>query len=115
MTVDPQLLAARVRVASAKSQLDDSLVEARARLSPKALASEAVDGVRTKAGAIASEGVTAVRKRPGIAVAVAGLVGLFLARKPILARLSAPAAKATRRASASSTGNTGRAAPRSRK
>lgn len=115
MTVDPTLLAARVRVAAAKAQFDDSVVEAKARLNPRALASDAVDGVRHKAGAIASDGVSAVRKRPGIAVALGCLIGLVLARKPIIERLSPPKRKATVARARSSTGQTGRTSPRSRK
>ena len=83
MTVDPRLAAARARAVAARERLDASIDHAKARLSPRTLAADAVETAKDKAVA----GIDAVRERPAAAAAVAGAVGLFLARKPLLGLL----------------------------
>ncbi|MHA6723052.1 hypothetical protein [Sphingomonas sp. RS2018] len=83
MTVDPQLLAARARVAAAKAQLDTSVAEAKVRLEPRALARETVSGVRDRSQAAAKAGLATAREQPAVVAVAAALIGVILARKPI--------------------------------
>ncbi|WP_326524461.1 hypothetical protein [Sphingomonas sp.] len=84
MTADPALAAARARAIAARARLDASIERAKTRLSPRTLAAGAVETAKDKAFAAAETGLDAVRQRPAVAAAVAGAVGLFLARKPLL-------------------------------
>ncbi len=83
MPFDPRVQAAREARIAARSRLFARVEEAKERLNPQALASDAVDGIRFKATTLASDGLDAARKRPWTLAAAAGLAGLFLARRPI--------------------------------
>ena len=84
MTGDPVILAARARVVASKSQLDASVARAKARLSPRSLAADAVDSATDKAAQVAQSGMQIVKERPGATAAVIGAVGLVLAHTPLL-------------------------------
>lgn len=80
---DAEVALARARAAAARAKLDASVEQAKVRLNPRALAGDALDGARLKAGELAGDAVDGVRQRPALAAAVAGALGLLLARKPI--------------------------------
>ncbi|MFD1787201.1 hypothetical protein ACFSC3_06430 [Sphingomonas floccifaciens] len=84
MIDDPAVLAARAQALAARAKLDASLDIAKQRLNPRSLAADAMGGAADRASMAAQTGIQAVRERPAIAAAVAGAVGLALARKPIL-------------------------------
>ena len=77
------LLEAQARARSARQRLFGTLDEMQGRLNPVTLAQDAVENV---AGRLLRDGVRTVRSRPKAIAAAAGLVVLFMARKP-LARL----------------------------
>lgn len=83
MTADPTLLAARARAAASKAQLDASVAQAKAKLSPRSLASDVVGTAGEKASQVAHTGLQAARDRPAVAAAAVGAIGLVLANKPI--------------------------------
>lgn len=84
MTEDAAIVAARARALAARARLDASLAVAKQRLNPKSLAADAVGSAADRASVAAQTGIQAVRDRPAVAAAVAGAIGLALARKPIL-------------------------------
>lgn len=84
MTVDPEILAARARVVAARARLDASVTLAKAKLSPRSLASDAVDSAASKASQVAQDGLQIVRDRPATAAAIGGAIALALARKPLI-------------------------------
>ncbi len=83
MIADARLAAARAQAEAARLKLAASVDVAKARLSPTALAIDAMDGVKARAGEIASGGVDAVRRRPAIAAGALAAIGLLLARRPL--------------------------------
>ena len=94
MSADPTILAARARAAASKARLDASIAQAKARLNPKTIASEAVGSASEKASQVAHSGLQAARERPALTAAAVGAVGLLLANKPIrgwIASLVGPA------------------------
>lgn len=74
---------AKSDAASARARFFDTLDEARQRLKPGNLASEAWTGVKDKTAAAAGDAVEAVKQRPKTVALVLGGLALFLARKPI--------------------------------
>lgn len=81
---DPTILAARARVTASKARLDASMSHAKAKLSPRSLAADAVETATDKATEAAQTGIQIVRDRPATAAALAGAIGLLLARKPLI-------------------------------
>ena len=68
---------------AARVRFLDTLDEARQRLRPGNLASEAWTGVKDKTAEAAGNAVDAVKQRPKTVALVLGGLALFLARKPI--------------------------------
>jgi ElaB/YqjD/DUF883 family membrane-anchored ribosome-binding protein len=80
MSDDPQLLAAEAQVQAARARLFSTLGEVQERLKPANLAQDAVDTAAQGIASTARKGAEAVRSRPFAAAAIAGTVGLVLAR-----------------------------------
>ena len=68
---------------AARARLLNTLDEARQRLKPGSLASEAWTGVKDKTADAAGSAVDAVKQRPKTVALVLGGLALFLARKPL--------------------------------
>lgn len=83
-----------LRAAGARARLDDSLGALQARLAPKVLAQNAVQGIVDKGQAAAWSGIDTARRHPGAVAGAIAAIGLLLARGPIsrlFARKSATA------------------------
>lgn len=85
---------ARLRTLRAKARLTAALSALKQRLLPSTIARNLFESGKAKAADAAEASVDAVRARPGIAVGVAALAALLLARKPI-ARAISPERSAT--------------------
>jgi hypothetical protein len=70
-------------VVKARARLDSTLVALQQRLHPKALATEAWDGVKEKSSDLAEGALGAVKERPAMAGIALGAIALFLARNPL--------------------------------
>ncbi len=68
---------------AARARFFGTLDEARDRLSPGSLASEAWTGVKGKTAEAAGNAVDAVKQRPKTVALLLGGLALFLARKPL--------------------------------
>lgn len=79
----PEVLAAHNEREVARLRFQTTLDTIQQRLSPATLKQEAVDTMRETAAATARTGAETVRRHPGKIAAGIGLLGLFLARKPI--------------------------------
>jgi ElaB/YqjD/DUF883 family membrane-anchored ribosome-binding protein len=84
--------AAKVRIArargeadAAKARLMGTVEEAKERLAPGRLASEAVQSAKDKSIVVADDAVTKVKERPGLTAGIATAAALFFARKPLFA------------------------------
>lgn len=82
--------AASVRIARARGEADQAkarlmatVEEAKARLAPGTLASNAVQSAKDRSIVLADDAVTAVKERPGVTAGVATAAALFIARKPL--------------------------------
>ncbi len=80
MSTNPDLLAAEAQARLARTRLFGTLGEVQERLRPSTLAHNAVESASQGIVSTAQKGAEAVRSRPVAAAAVAGAVGLFLAR-----------------------------------
>ncbi|MES2338581.1 MAG: hypothetical protein V4537_10830 [Pseudomonadota bacterium] len=78
------IVAARASAVAARARLDASIAAAKQRVTPRALASDAIETARDKAIEAAQTGLTVARDRPGTTAAVAGALALALARKPLM-------------------------------
>jgi len=85
----PRLLAAEGEVRAARARLFATLGEMQARLRPANLAQDAVQAVTQRAASAARTGTAAVRRRPLAVAAVAGAIGLVMARGWIMDLLRA--------------------------
>jgi len=74
---------ARGEADEAKARLMATVEEAKARLAPGKLTSDAVQAVKDKGIVVADDTVTAVKDRPMAAAGVAAATALFIARKPL--------------------------------
>lgn len=74
------LESAEVRIRDTRARLFATLGEVQARLSPGALAQDAVESAAQGMASVARKGAQAVRKRPLALAAVAGGIGLVMAR-----------------------------------
>lgn len=81
---EADLALARLRAQLARQRLLGTLGEIRDRLHPRTIAHDVWDTVRERGGDIAADVVDGVREKPGRAAAIAGLVALLMARKPIV-------------------------------
>ena len=79
----PAVLAAHARREAARLRFQSALDTIQHRLSPATLKQEAVTAARETAAATARTGAETIRNHPGKIAAGIGLVGVFLARKPI--------------------------------
>lgn len=84
--------AARVRIARARGQADSAKArlmgtvdEAKERLAPGRLASEAVQSAKDKSIVVADDAVSKVKERPGMTAGIATAAALFIARRPLFA------------------------------
>lgn len=84
--------AARVRIArargeadSAKARLMSTVDEAKERLAPGRLASDAVQTAKDKSIVVADDAVTKVKERPGLSAGLATAAALYIARRPLFA------------------------------
>jgi hypothetical protein len=82
--------AAHIRIArargeadAAKARLMATVDEAKARLAPGTLASNAVQSAKDKSIVVADEAVAAVKERPGLTAGIAAAAALYIARKPL--------------------------------
>lgn len=82
--------AAKVRIARARGEADEAkarlmntVEEAKARLAPGKLASDAVQSAKDKSIVVADDAVTAVKDNPGLTAGVATVAALYIARKPL--------------------------------
>jgi len=80
MSADPELIAAEARVQAARSRLFSTLGEVQTRLKPANVVQNAVETAAQGVASTARKGAEAVRSRPFAAAAIAGTVGLVLAR-----------------------------------
>lgn len=85
---DTDIARARLRAVRAKAQLTDTLRVLKARFMPRAIARHLAVATKEKAVDVAEATVDTVKARPGVAVGVAALAALFLARKPIARAIS---------------------------
>jgi ElaB/YqjD/DUF883 family membrane-anchored ribosome-binding protein len=76
----PQVKAAAAQAALARARLFATLDELHTRLKPATLAHDAMDSAAQGAASLARKGADAVKARPLASAAVAGTVGLVLAR-----------------------------------
>ncbi len=83
MTLSPTLIAAQAEREAARVRLQSRLDALQHRLSPATLKEEAVASAKETAASAARTGADAMRNHPGKVAAGIGLVGLWLARKPI--------------------------------
>lgn len=75
-----EIEAAKREAQRTRRELDSTLVALQQRLHPRALATEAWDGVREKSSDLAESALGAVRQRPAAVSIAIGAVALFLAR-----------------------------------
>lgn len=76
---------ARGEADAAKARLMATLDEAKARLAPAKLASDAVQTAKDKSIIAADDAVAKVKERPGLTAGIATLAALVIARKPLFA------------------------------
>lgn len=74
-------------VEQAKDRLANSIGAVKKRLTPKALANEAIDTLKVKAADTAEASVQAVKANPSKAVGVVAAAVLLLFRKPIFSAM----------------------------
>ncbi|MEZ0242025.1 MAG: DUF3618 domain-containing protein [Sphingomonas sp.] len=72
--------AAEARIGEARERLLGTLGELQQRLRPSTLAQDAVESAAHGVATVARRGANAVRKRPLAVAALAGTIGLFMAR-----------------------------------
>ena len=90
MTDASQVRIARARgeADAAKARLMGTVEEAKARLAPGKLASDAVQTAKNKSIVAADDAVGAVKDRPGLAAGLATAAALFIARKPLFSAVT---------------------------
>jgi ElaB/YqjD/DUF883 family membrane-anchored ribosome-binding protein len=77
------LALARRRAEAARARLTGTLVEIQSRLTPKALAREAMQELKEAAQEIARDGLDGLKRHPLTLAGGAAAIGLFLARGPL--------------------------------
>lgn len=87
---DAEIERARQRTVRARSDLTEALQALKARLMPRTIAHNLIDGAKDKAADAAEAGVEVVKARPGVAIGAVALAGLFLSRKSISRAISGP-------------------------
>lgn len=91
MSDSPEIAAARIEVARARSRFLDSvkafespLLDLKNQLTPSHLMADAWDAAKSKGADIAEDAVDAVRSRPLTATGVVAAIAVFLAREPLM-------------------------------
>ena len=79
-----ELETCEARIREARQRLFATLGEVQQRLRPSALAQDAIESATAGVATVARKGADAVRKRPAATAAVAGAIGLVMARGWIL-------------------------------
>lgn len=74
---------ARGEADQAKARLMNTVEEAKARLAPGKLTSDAVQSAKDKSIVLADDAVTKVKERPGLTAGIATAAALYIARKPL--------------------------------
>lgn len=80
---------ARADADAARVRLEITLSELKSKLRPQSLAESAVESVKTSTTTLALRSVDTARERPALAAAIAGAIGLFVARHRIGAMIHA--------------------------
>jgi len=80
----PQVAAARIEAARARSKLMGTAHELQERISPKTLTREAWEGAKTKGADLVEDAVDAVKSRPLTTTGVVAAIAMFLAREPLM-------------------------------
>lgn len=78
-----EIEAAKREARRARARLDSTMIALQQRLHPRALATEAWDGVREKSNDLAESAMGTVRERPAAVSLAVGATVLFLARDPL--------------------------------
>lgn len=84
MKDSPEIAAARIEAARARTRLVATAEQLQERLSPKKLTRDAWEGAKDKGADLAENAVDAVRSRPLAATGVVAAISLFLAREPLM-------------------------------
>ena len=84
MTMDPRIAAAEAEVSAAKARMFSTLGEVQERLKPSTLAHDAMETAAAGVTSASKRVAETARSRPLLAGAVAGAIGLFFARGPII-------------------------------
>lgn len=80
MNVAPEIVAAKAEAAAARARLFATVAEVQDRLRPTNLVQDAVEGASERLQSVARKGAAAARTRPVAVAAIAGTIGLYLAR-----------------------------------
>lgn len=80
MSAPPEIASAEARVAAARARLRGTFGDVQQRLRPTNLAQEAVESAAQGVASVARKGAAAARARPFLAAAIAGTIGLVMAR-----------------------------------
>ena len=80
MSAPPEVASAEARVAAARARLFGTLSDVQQRLRPTKISQEAVESAAQGVASIARKGAAAARARPVMVAAIAGTIGLVLAR-----------------------------------
>ncbi|MCL6730414.1 DUF3618 domain-containing protein [Sphingomonas hankyongi] len=80
----PQVAAARIETARARSKLMGTAHELQERLSPKTLTRDAWEGAKTKGADLVEDAVDAVKARPLTTTGIVAAITMFLAREPLM-------------------------------
>lgn len=94
----PRIQAARDKADAARARLRSTVYEAKARLSPGAMADRAVEDLKDRALTAVASGVAGARKRPVVLGAIVGLGALLASQRPVrrlLGRFMQPKAATT--------------------
>jgi ElaB/YqjD/DUF883 family membrane-anchored ribosome-binding protein len=84
MTPSQRVAAAERQVETARMRLTDTIQALADELEPKKLMRELWEDAKVKGADLAEEAVDAVKSRPIAATGIAAVIGLFLAREPII-------------------------------
>lgn len=75
---------ARGEADQAKARLMNTVEEAKARLAPSKLTSDAVQSAKDKSIVLADDAVAKVKERPGLTAGIATAAALYIARRPLV-------------------------------
>jgi hypothetical protein len=81
--MNPRIVTAEAKVATAREALIDTARELQQRLQPRTLAREAWESAKVKGADMAEDAVDAVKRRPVATGGIIAAIAMFLAREPI--------------------------------